>query len=126
MTARKKNPKKPGPKPKMTPDVLRKIEEAAALDASVEEMCFYADVSRDTYDRYMKAHPEFAERVAKLRQKPILAARQAVVKHATDSYSNAMDYLSRKKKNEFSQRQELTGEEGKDLGIVMLPPKPAQ
>jgi len=122
----KKKGKKTGPKPKMTPDVIRKLEETAALDATIEEMCFYAGISPDTYSRYLKANPKFAVRIAALREKPILAARQAVVKYSTDSYANAIDYLSRKRKKEFSTRTELTGEDGKELGVVMLPPKPKE
>lgn len=100
---------------KDTPEVRAKIEEAAALDASVEEIAFWADISRETYYEILKKDPVFADRIAKLREKPILAARQRVVKGALESYANAMDYLSRKRKQEFSQRFENTGADGKDL-----------
>lgn len=93
-----------------TPEVHRKIEEAAALDASVEEIAFYADISRDSYYEILKRNPDFSDRIAKLRQKPVLAARQAVVKKSTESYGNAMDYLKRKRKLEFGDSVEHTGE----------------
>lgn len=95
---------------KDTPEVRQKIEEAAALDASVEEIAFWADISRETYYQILKADPKFSDRIEKLRQKPILAARQAVVKKSTESYSNAMDYLKRKKRLEFGDSIEHTGE----------------
>jgi hypothetical protein len=86
---------------KFTDDVVRKIEEVAALDGSVEEMAYYADLNPDTIYHWLKTKPEFSERIRKLRQKPILAARQTAVKGATKNYSNAIDYLKRKKKTEF-------------------------
>lgn len=86
--------------------VTAKLEEAAAFDASIEECCFYADISRDSYDRYLHVHPEIRARLAALREKPVLLARQTVVKKLPESYGNAMDYLSRKRKSEFSQRTE--------------------
>jgi predicted DNA-binding protein YlxM (UPF0122 family) len=93
---------------KDTPQVRAKIEEAAALDASVEEIAFYADISRETYYEILKKDPEFSDRIGKLRQRPILAARQTVIKKMTESYQNAIDYLKRKKKLEFGDSSEVT------------------
>lgn len=98
-----------------TPKVRSKIEEAAALDASVEEIAFYANISRDTYYEILKKDAIFSDRVAALRQRPILAARQTAVKKMTESYSNAMDYLARKRKSEFSTRNEHSGPDGSPL-----------
>ncbi len=98
-----------------TKETRQKIEEATALDASIEEVCFYADISKDTYYTIIKKDKEFSDRLEALRNRPILLARQTVMKKLGESYSNAMDYLSRKKKAEFSQRSEITGSEGKDL-----------
>mgnify|MGYP001588860984 CR=1 FL=1 len=81
--------------------VVAKLEEATAIDASVEECLFYADISKDSYYRYLKAHNELRERLVKLREKPVMLARQTAVKKMTESYSNAMDYLKRKRKHEF-------------------------
>lgn len=93
---------KPVGRPRLDTDIIRaKIEEAAALDASVEEIAFYADISRETYYEILRRDPEFADRIAKLREKPILMARQRVIKGITESYANAADYLKRKRRKEF-------------------------
>lgn len=109
-----------GRKTKLTPEVRKKIEEAAALDASVEEMAFYAGVSRQSIHKWLTDDPEFSDRIEDLRQKPILAARQAALRHSTDSYGTAMDYLKRKKRAEFGDRQThvTEDEEGKVLPIT--------
>ncbi len=87
--------------------VLAKLEEAAAIDASVEEMCFYADISKNSYYNYVEAHEDFHERILKLRERPVMLARQTAVKKVTESYQNAMDYLRRKRKDEFSEKKEV-------------------
>lgn len=92
---------------KKTEETIKKLEEAFALDASVEEACFYANISKPTYYSWIKQEPKLEERFNDLRQKPILLARQTVIQKMTDSYSNSMDYLSRKKKAEFSTRSEV-------------------
>ncbi len=102
----------------MTEKVLRKIEEAAAMDCSINEILLYADIDKTTYYTYLHQHPNFSERIERLRDTPVLAARATVVKlmRKGKSYGNAMDYLSRKRKKEFSPRA--------DLDITHHVPKP--
>lgn len=94
-------------KQKLTPDTIRKLEEAFAIDASVLEACFYADISHDTYYRWIKENPELSDKFERLREKPVLTARQTVVKAISTDSDMAMKYLERKKKLEFSTRQEV-------------------
>lgn len=84
-----------------TPELRQKIEEVAALDASVEEIAFYAGISRETYYQLIKKDKAFSDRIAALRQRPVLKARQTVITKLGESYQNAIDYLKRKKKLEF-------------------------
>ena len=104
-----------GRPPKFTDAVVRKLEEVFALDGTVEEACFYAGISRETYYQHIKEKPALADRFEELRYNPVLKARQTVVKKLGENYQNAMDYLSRKRKAEFSPRQEVTGADGKPL-----------
>ena len=104
----KKQVNKGGRPTVMTPDVLAKLEQAFAIDASVDEALSYASLKPDAYYDYLKKHPEFSDRIKELRQRPILAARQRVVKGVTENYSNAMDYLKRKKKLEFGDNIDMT------------------
>ena len=96
-------------------DRVNKLKEVAALDGTVEEMCFYAEISKQTYYDWMKKYPKLSDEIEALRNKPVLAARRTVVAKMVDSYSNSMDYLSRKRKTEFSTRTELTGADGEAL-----------
>lgn len=104
-----------GRPPKFTDPVVRKLEEVFALDGTVEEACFYAGISRETYYVHIKEKPELADRFEALRLNPVLKARQTVVKRLADNYQNAMDYLARKRKGEFTARSEVTGADGQPL-----------
>lgn len=93
----------------MLTDALRvKIEEVAALDGTVEEMAYYCDVSRQTIYNWFAADPEFFDRVERLRLRPILKARETINKKMSESYSNAIDYLKRKKRLEFGDNIDVT------------------
>lgn len=103
MTEKKKHP---GGRPeKIDLEKVTKLEQAFAIDCTVEEACSYAEVSRKVYYEYIKRHPEFGDRIEELRQKPILKARQTIVKNL-DNPQHAQWYLSRKKKLEFAERYE--------------------
>ena len=110
----KKNPEGKQKSPKLTEDTIRKLEEAFSIDASVKEACYYADISTDTFYRWIKLYPKLSYKLERLREKPILKARQTVVK-ALDNPDYAFKYLERKKKDEFSPRQELTGKDGEPI-----------
>lgn len=85
----------------MTEMVLHKLEEVFAIGGTDKEACFYADIATQTLYKYQEENPEFIERKEALKEKPILKARQTVVK-ALDNPQDARWYLERKRKKEFS------------------------
>lgn len=104
---------------KMTEDVIRKIEEVAALDGSVAEMAFYANVHPDTVYAWLKENKDFSDRINALRNKPVLLARQTVVKAVKDDPNMAMRYLEKKRSKEFVTRTEV--ENTGDIGLKIKP-----
>lgn len=85
----------------MTNDKIKKLEDAFAIDASIDEACYYANISHQTYYNWLKKKPELVERFERLRQKPVLTARQVVVKALATDPEMALKYLERKKRKEF-------------------------
>lgn len=97
----------PGGRPTvLTPDVIRKLEEAYALDCSDGEACLYANISRSTLYELQKENPEFSNRKALLKKKPFLVARQTMMRGLEEDYEFALKYMERKKKKEFGLRIE--------------------
>lgn len=94
-----------------TPEVVKKLEDAFAMDCTIEEACFYANISRTTYYAHIERHPEIIERFEELRNKPILLARQTIINNLSN-IDGAKWYIERKRKKEFSIRQEHTGADG--------------
>lgn len=99
---------------KLTPETVNKLEEVFALDGTIEEACLFADISRQTYYNWIKDNKDMEERFDILRQTPFLKARRTIEK-SLDNPQYAFEYMKRKKKNEFSERLENTGADGKDL-----------
>lgn len=92
----------------ITTTVINKLEEVFALDGSIKEACFYADISEDAYYRWIKRNPQFTERFDALRQQPVLAARRNLVEHAKTDPLYSLKYLERKARKEFAEKQEVS------------------
>lgn len=114
--------KKTGPKTnwKMSDDTIRKLEQAFAIGADVTKACAYADISHDTYYRWIKEKPELSERFSRLQEQPILKALQEVVKGMDNNPELALKYLERRWKDRYSTRVENTGADGEDLKLTQI------
>jgi hypothetical protein len=86
---------------KRTPETIKKLEDAFAIDATIEEACFYADITPPTYYSWVKKDPELLKRFEALRNQPVLKARQTIVK-GLDQIPVAQWYIGRKRPVEFA------------------------
>lgn len=91
----------------MTSEIVAKLEEAFAWGCSDTEACLWADIAPATLYKYQDKNPEFTERKASLKEKPILLARQSVIKGMRGSPELALKFLERRKKDEFSIKTEV-------------------
>jgi hypothetical protein len=95
-----------GRPPKLTKEVILKLEEAFLLGCSDLEACLVADISKTALYNYQAKHPEFVDRKEMLKKTPIYKARKCVVEECENNPDLALKYLERKNKKEFSLRQE--------------------
>lgn len=123
--ARGKTETKAGRPTKINQETVRKLEMTASLDCTISEMCFYADISRDTYYRWMKENKELSDRLTALRNRPILKARQEVINGLEGNPEFALKYLERKLPDEFGTKQKLEhlGDKDKPVRILYVPAK---
>jgi predicted DNA-binding protein YlxM (UPF0122 family) len=118
MKQRKNSDHKAGRPSEFTDDVVKKLEESFSIDATVEEACFYANISRQTYYNNVKEGTVLFDRFKALRERPVLLARQTAVSKLTESYQNAMDYLKRKRKSEFGDESRVEMKISKPFNVT--------
>ena len=105
---------------KVNTEILDKLREGFLTGYDRTEACAYAKLPLSTFYDYIKEHPEFSDEIEEWIQNPILKAKATLFKNLDDP-KHAKWYLSRKKKDEFSERTEVTGADGKDLtGLVQV------
>ena len=104
----------------MTLEVINKLDQAFAIGCSDKEACAYADISHQTLYNYQAKNPEYVEYKNGLKEKPILKARQELIKGFTNNGELSLKFLERKLKGEFSLRTEHTGEDGKAISINII------
>lgn len=114
--------KKMGRPTVMTPETLRKLEEAFAIGSTKKEACAYAEIGESTLYDYLIEHPDFSDRIEALIQKPILKAKNTVVSNL-DDVETAKWYLSRKKKDEFSNTLIEVNQDNRSIQIVKDDPR---
>lgn len=119
----KKKPKKEslkmGRPTVMTPEVLRKLDEAFAMGCSDLEACLYADIAKSTLYEYQQENKDFTDHKEILKERPILLARDTLVKGIKGNPELALKFLERKLKKEFSLRTELTGPDGEEQRMTI-------
>lgn len=114
-----KSPSNAGRPTVMTDEVLAKLKEAFLMGCTDREACLFADIHPATLYRYQEENPEFCDEKELWKENPFVLARTTILKSLKDNVMTAEWYLERKRKDEFSQRVEQTGADGKDL----VPPK---
>lgn len=101
---------------RFSPEIVRKLEEAASLDCSISEMAFHAEISKPTYYAIIKRDPKLFARLEALREKPFINCRLTIQRNIKDGDGKlALQYLERRKKEEFAPRSEVTGADGAPL-----------
>lgn len=103
------NKNKGGRPATVTAPEVAKLEQAFAIGANVTEALNYAKISRDAYYRFLKKHPEFRNKFDELRTTPVLKALQTLYNNL-DHPDTAKWLLERRRKDEYSARQEFGGE----------------
>lgn len=104
----------------MKGDVLKKLEEAFAIGASDQEACFYANISHQTLYNYQEKHPEFVDRKNALKERPVLLARQKVIKAIENNdMQTTRWFLERRKRLEFQTNIDITSD-GKAMPSPIL------
>jgi hypothetical protein len=103
----------------MTNEVIAKLRQAYLIGATNSEACGYAEIGERTLYDYLEKNPEFSQTIENWKNEPILSARKKVTDNIKNDVRVAQWYLERKRKSEFAQRQELTGDEGAAINVII-------
>lgn len=107
----------------LTNHVLSELKRGLAMDLTVEEACFMADINKDTYYAWLKLSDEFAFQMNKARTKLFVKAKENIERKVNEGDSEmSMKLLERRQKKLYALRSELTGADGEALetGVTEL------
>lgn len=107
----------PGGRPSIKKETVTKLEEALSIGADVTAACAYANITRKTYYEWVKGDEKLSDRFDALREKPVLKAINTINKNL-DKPETAKWYLERKRKKEFSIKQEIDVDANIILNVV--------
>lgn len=89
-----------------TKEVMDKLDEAFSWGCTDAEAALHANITFDALQKHCYRHPDFVHRRNQLKETPNIRARQSVLMGFADNPDLALKYLERKKKDEFSTKQE--------------------
>lgn len=89
---------------KMTEETIKKLEQAFSYGCTDKEACSYAGISVQTLFVFEQGNPGFREHKHDLKMKPILAARQMIVKNLDKDLAHARWYATKKMPKEFGDK----------------------
>lgn len=102
-----KKRKKEGRPTMFTEELVNKLEDAFQLGCDVSEACYYANISRTAYYKFLRRYPYFVDRFETLRERPALRARISVTEGIEKDPRLALDYLRNKKNDEFGTKDKV-------------------
>lgn len=120
----KKKGKHPGGRPTiMVPEVLNKLERAYTGGATHAEAAAYADISERVLYNYLKANPDFVQRIEGLKGRPRLLAKLIIVdKLADGDLATAWEVLDRGQVPGYQKVQEQAKAGQNGVQVNILPP----
>ena len=92
---------------KLTPDTIKKLEEAAGVRLNDKESCAYAGISRDTYYDWIKRVPGLADRLDDLRTNPLIRAKRRITSQLDTDTHTAFRYLEKQDPEEYGEKVKL-------------------
>ena len=98
--------------------LIQKLEYAFSIGCTDLEACLHAGISKSTLYNFQQSNPDFVERKLLLKENPFLQARETIFKNLK-LFQGAAWFMERKKKEEFSQRTELTGADGSPIQTIL-------
>ena len=102
-------------KQKQTPEVINLLEQAFSMDCTIGEACFYAGIAESTYYQWCVDDTKLSENFKRLKNKPVLKARQTVYK-SLEEPKYAFEFLKKKRPDEYGDKQTINHEG--NLGIA--------
>lgn len=101
----------------MTPEVIRKLEDAFLIGCTDLEACFAAGIGKTAFYVYCQENPDFAERKEALKQNPVYEARKVILDAIRDGkdVASAHKLIDRKEGSKVA----VTGAEGGPLAVAV-------
>jgi hypothetical protein len=106
-----------GRPPKITDEVVKLLEDAFKLDAPVTEACQYAGISRTAYYDYTKSHPEFLDRLERLKSMTRFKIRGKVISKALKDPNFGLSYL-KLKCDDFKEKKQVESNEDAATSLI--------
>jgi len=100
-------------------EVIEILKPYFKMGCNVTKACSYAGIPRTTVQTWIEGDDVLRLKVENWQNEPNHKARSNwIAKIAEGDYPSSLEWLKRKEKDEFSDRQEFTGADGKEISLI--------
>lgn len=94
---------------KLTPEVVAKLKQAFAIGATVEQACYYAEIHKATYYRWIEKNPVLSDEFDHMRQRLPLKAKQNIANaiETGNSIADSWRLLERTESDQYGEKMQL-------------------
>jgi hypothetical protein len=89
-------------------ETVKLLDEAFMMDCSIEEACFLAKISRQTYYNWIESFPEYKERFDNLRSNLRLKAKKNISKELDNGDKDISKWYLERRDKDFKPKSDLT------------------
>ena len=102
--------------PRDKEEVIKALKPYFKMGCSVNKACNYGGINQSTVATWISADDDLRLKITAWQSEPNTMARSNwIAKISEGDYPSSKDWLSKKEKDEFADRTELSGADGKDL-----------
>lgn len=98
--------RKTGRKSILTPEMRRKIEEAAIFDLNYTQIAVYCGIDRTSLYNWKEKYPKFFHKIDLLRESPLIRAKKTLYAGVEVDPDLALKLLQNKDRDNYSTKQE--------------------
>ena len=95
-------------KSRLEPDIVAKLRQAFAVGCTIDEACYYAEIDRATYYRWMNKYPQIKRYLDEMRHRLGLKSKENIAKIIeSGDVSNSWRYLERTQPKDYAETQKV-------------------
>ena len=96
---------------KMTPETVQKIEQALMMDCTINEVCLFANIRKQTYYNWIESFPELKERFDYLKDNLKVKSKYNISEKLNKGDVETSKWYLERRDKQYKAKQDITSDD---------------